>query len=85
MKYYSGNYDFDCENKEILSTGNCHVSFYLDDYGDAINIDIELQEFEVWDINKESQIQTIRNYHINDIKSLIEEDAIQYLIEHDLY
>lgn len=37
MKHYQGHYTFECENKEILATGDCQFSFIYDEEEDQVS------------------------------------------------
>ena len=86
MKHYSTPYEFKVEDKDLLSTGDCHISFYYDEETEeATKIDIELNYYEVWDVVKEEQVINILHHHIDTIKELLKEDAILYALAHDTY
>lgn len=86
MRNYMGHYEFECENKDILASGKCQFSFTYDEEDDKVSsLDIDILEKCIWDVMKEREVQTVRAYHIEDIKSMIFEDVIDYALQHDLY
>ena len=86
MRHYQGNYEFEYEGINILSTGKCFFSFYYDsDLDEVKSLELDLSDLDLWNTFKEQEITTIRNYHLKDIKQGIEEKVIDYAIQHELY
>ena len=84
-RLYQTNYTFECENSEIIASGEAHISFLMDEENDPYNIDLEVSNLDIWNVAKEEQVITIRAWMIRDIKELIESEAIDYAIQHETF
>lgn len=83
-KFYGTYYDFSVEDSKYIAEGKCHISFVYDEvYDDVRKIHLDLYDFSIWDVIKEEEIINPRQYHIEHLKSMVEQKAIDYALEHD--
>ena len=86
VKSYSGDFPFSSEKGLVHEySGAARISFLHDlETDETSNVDIVLSDVNAFHMFKEEWITTIRHYMLAEIKELIEEEAVQYAIDHDL-
>lgn len=75
--YFLENHYFEVEDLEMFYSGTLDVSFYYNEDSDTVSsFDIDFREFNAYNLIKDKEVKTIRKWHMEDAKSMIDDESL---------